>query len=253
MPNSIDYRQSASSFRSRLSAIASRTSAGNNRTYIYTGKHPQHQPTRSMEERLKYYGERRYHSVARILALFEIVKRTERFGRPVLVESAGAVWQAYQDRSGGVDNACHTCPSHLQLDGNLPTLITRNKGLRRYLVLEFADCASLPRSVNNIDSIVDEIAGKQAFVAAASLVLNRPDAGWAQGLEAFREDMRGLLGDMVETITRPPGAEYQASSALNQERLDVLLAYYEGIFLTSTASIRMGNFIRQVEAEMDLP
>ncbi|WP_426689821.1 hypothetical protein [Rhodanobacter ginsengiterrae] len=254
MPNSIDYRQSASSFRSRLNAIASRTSVGKNRIYVdSSGNRTRRQPTQSMEEKLKYYGERRYHSVARILALFEMVRRTERLGRPVLVESTGAVWQAYRDRSGGVDNACHTCPSHLQLDGKLPTLITRNRGLQRYLVLEFADCVSLPRSVNNIDSIVDEIAGRQAFVAAARLVLNQPDTGWLQGLEAFREDMRGLLGDMVETITRPPGPEYQASSVLNQERLDVLLAYYEGIFLTSTASIRMGNFIRQVEAEMGLP
>jgi hypothetical protein len=254
MPNSSDYRQSASFFRSRLNTIAARTRVGKSRIHIDSGgNHTRRQPSRSMEEKLRNYGERRYHSVARILALFEIVRKTERLSAPVRVESKGAVWQAYVDRSGGVDNACHTCPCHLQLDGKLPTMITGNKGLRRHLVLEFADCVSLPRSVNNIDSIVDEIAGRQAFVRAASLVLNQPDTGWAEGLELFREDMRELLGDMVETITRPPGPEYRASSELNQERLDVLLAYYEGIFLTSTASIRMGHFIGQVEAEMRVP
>lgn len=254
MSSSIDYRQSAAYFRHRLNSLAVRGSAGSSRTYIdTTGNHTRRQPTRSVEEKLKVYGERRYHSVARVLALFEIARDTERLTKPVVVESSGAVWQAYKDSSGGANNACHTCPTHLQLDGKLPTLITRNKGLRRYMIVEFADCVSLPRSVNNIDSIVDDLAGRQAFVNAASLVLNKRDARWQQGLEAFREDMRGLLGDMAETIMRPPGPAYRASSELNQERLDVLLAYYEGIFLTSVASIRMDNFIRQIRAEMGVP
>ncbi len=254
MSSSIDYRQSAADFRNRLNTMAMRGGAGGNRIYVdSTGSRTRRQPTRSVEERLKVYGERRCHSVARILALFEIARDTERFRKPVAVESSGAVWQAYKDASGGTNNACHTCPTHLQLDGKLPTLITRNQGLRRYMIVEFADCVSLPRSVNNIDSIVDDLAGRQAFVSAASLVLNKRDARWSDGLDAFRENMRGLLGDMAETIMRPPGPAYRASSELNQERLDVLLAYYEGIFLTNTASIRMDNFIRQVRAEMGVP
>lgn len=254
MSSSIDYRQSVADFRNRLNSMAMRGGACGDRIYVNaSGSRTRRQPTRSAEERLKVYGERRYHSVARILALFEIARDTEQLRKPVMVESSGAVWQAYKDASGGINNACHTCPTHLQLDGKLPTLITRNRGLRRHMIVEFADCVSLPRSVNNIDSIVDDLAGRQAFVGAASLVLNKRDTRWSDGLDAFREDMRGLLGDMAETLMRPPGPAYRASSELNQERLDVLLAYYEGIFLTSTASIRMDNFIRQVRAEMGVP
>lgn len=254
MSSSIDYRQSAAEFRRRLDSMAMRGGTGGHRMYIdSTGSRTRRQPTRSMEEKLKAYGERRYHSVARILALFELARDTEQFRKPVVVESSGAVWQAYKDASGGASNACHACPTHLQLDGKLPTLITRNQGLRRYIIVEFADCVSLPRSVNNIDSLVDDLAGRQAFVGAASLVLNSRDSRWSDGLDAFREAMRDLLGDMAETIMRPPGPAYRASSELNQQRLDVLLAYYEGIFLTGTASIRMDNFIRQVRAEMGVP
>ena len=83
MPSSSDYRQNASFFRSRLNTIAARTRVGKSRIHIDSGgNHTRRQPSRSMEEKLRNYGERRYHSVARILALFEIVRKTERLSAP---------------------------------------------------------------------------------------------------------------------------------------------------------------------------
>src|SRR5690606_1666267 len=163
------YRQQPGDFRKRIEQILrGRHAPGSRRVHLdTTGTRTWRVPFRTVEEHLKLYGEARHLSVARILAPFQIVRQVEGLGASthrVRVEATGALWQAYQ---GTTDfNACHTCPTLVLLDGQLPSQITRNRGLQRHIVLEFSDCMLMPRAVNEVDMLVDEVVGREAFVAA---------------------------------------------------------------------------------------
>ncbi|MGH8547004.1 MAG: hypothetical protein ACRERU_00050 [Methylococcales bacterium] len=166
-------------------------------------------------------------------------------------EPHGAVWQAFQGTT--THNACHTCPTHLILDGQLPTQITGNRGLQRHMIIEFADCMLMPRSINNVDSAVDDILGRKVFAGAAERVLNEPGASWRDGLRVYRETMREVLGSVAELFNQPRGSGFQAGDAEVQEQLDILSAYYEGLFLHGENKIQIANFVVQVNQEMGLP
>jgi hypothetical protein len=252
MSDTLKYRQRVADFRVRLDEIISGQRTKRRIHIDTTGNQTQRVPSGSDEDRLTLYGQARHHSVARALGLFEIVREHEglhRRARAVRVQNAGALWQAYQGNE--THNACHTCPSLLRLNGQLPTLITRNRGLQRHIVIEFADCMLLPRSINNIDKVVDETVGRESFARAATLVLNEAGANWHDGLELFKEEMRSVFGYVAESLIG--GQQFQVADAGQQQALDAFLAYYEGLYLHSASTVQMQNFAAEVHAETGVP
>jgi hypothetical protein len=245
MSTATPYRQQVSNFRARLERLlrVGSPEPGSRRLLIdTTGNRTKRVPYGSAEELLALYAEARHHSVARILALFQIMREVERPRKrigEVRVTPTGAFWQAYKGTEAF--NACHTCPSLLLLDGLLPSKFTINLTLQRHIVLEFGDCMLMPRSVNEADIFVDEAVGRAAFAMAAEEVLNRRDLGWQDGLEIFRSEMREVLGPVGQLMM----SSYEPAPG-DRALMDALNAYYEGMFLRKLNENEMRNFISQV-------
>ena len=68
--------------------------------------------------------------------------------------------------------------------------------------------------------VVDEVAGRQAFAAAAEVVLNHSGAGWCQGLQIYKTQMRELLNDAPAMLMQARHAGFQASDPADQVRLN---------------------------------
>lgn len=251
MSQSAHYRQSAAAFSSRISRIlaTARPAAG---TRLYIDKHgtrSRTQPFRGHDEQFKNYAVRRMHSIARVLALFGVLRDNNVSGarqrKPYRVEPAAALWQAFQGT--GHTNACHTCPCLLFIDGHLPTVSTQNIRLRHALVVEFGDCVLMPRLVNEIDKYVDEGAGKDAFADAGALVLNEPAASWEEGLQFYRGRMRDLLGGGFDVlINHARGEALIFEDQMEQTRIDAVCAYYEGLYLTRVNTREVAQLVQSV-------
>ena len=252
MTRSATYRQQVEQFRAELDVLINTPPKKSGRLYIdSTGDRSRAAPSKSMEEKMLYYGSQRFESVARVLSIFEILKNTETLydrKNSVTPTSAKAVWQAF----GGTleNNACHTCPTYLQLNGHLPTMMTSNSGLQRFIIIEFADCILMPRSINEIDRVFDEIAGKSAFIDAAYVVLNERGAGWEQGIDIFREEVRDFLGPARDILFDTSRKSYVACNEADQVRINMMSAYYEGLFLHPLNSNSIKALIQQVTKEV---
>jgi hypothetical protein len=249
------YRQQVPVFRAEIDRLlAMPESARSDRLVVDTmGYVSRTIATKSVEQRMSLYGYERFESVARILGLFEIMRDLEGLSarsRPIVPKPSGAVWQAF--RGTRESNACHTCPTHLQLNGHLPTMQTHNMGLKRHLVIEFANCILMPRSINEIDKIFDEQAGKSAFVEAAQVLLNERGAKWQEGIILFREGVRHFLEPVHDILFAPPGRHFAAQNQEHQEMVDMLAAYYEGIFLTPLNTSSVEVMLSQAAAEVGL-
>jgi hypothetical protein len=255
MTQTLRYRQKVADFRARLNAILAGAGPRSGRIQIdTTGNRTGVVPFSNTEQQMVLYGQRRHESAARILALFEIARgylRQNLQNQRLQVRHTHARWQAF--RGTKTHNACHTCPAHLKINGRHPTQITGNRGLQRYLIIEFSDCMLMPRSINNVDSAVDDVLGRNAFANAVEKVLNEPDATWRDGLRLYRETMREALGSAAELFSRPLESGFQPADAGVQQQLDMLSAYYEGLFLHSENKIQIDNFVHQVNQEMGLP
>jgi hypothetical protein len=208
-------------------------------------------PSTTPDELLVMYGQARHLSVARIAALFETIRAVEGSDRPnkrLSVTPAGALWQAY--KGNDTDNACHTAPALLLPGGKLPTLITRNRGLQRHLIIEFADCMLIPKSVNSIDKVVDDRAGRDAFAMMGEMMLNERGATWRDGRDLFAEEMRGMFGFIADAMGKMH--PYEPSDPSSRERLEAVFAYYQGLYLHTPTDIEIGNFQTAVTAEAAL-
>lgn len=252
MITSNKYRQEVAQFRNRLNKIIATTAQKDSRILIdTTGNKSRAVPFKSNEQRLTYYGTRRFESVARILSLFEIVRDSEKLHqrpKPVELETTGAVWQAFRGNSEA--NACHTCPSHLQLDGKIPTLITKNHGLQRHIIIEFADCVLMPRAINEIDIVMDEAVGKSAFLAACGVMLNEKGTSWQEGLSLFSEEARECLGPAKDILLDTSGRKFKSSNSMDEYRIEMVCAYYQGMFLTPLNTNAIENLASRIETEM---
>ena len=188
------------------------------------------------------------------MAVMQIARETEQLhAHPhrIGVEACGAIWQAFSGTAES--NACHTCPTHLLLDGQHPTLITKNRGLRRCMIVEFADCVLMRREINEIDIVVDDLVGRSAFVDATELVLNEAGTTWHDGLELFTKHARELLAPVQEILFNPTAGRFLADERADGVRLDALSAYDEGIFLTVLNPNEIEVFAGRVRAEMNIP
>ena len=252
MTRGADFRQRIPELRARLDAMLATTATHalpKGRAQIdTTGNRSQSQGFKTQEARLMSYAERRYTSVARVCVLLALVRDTPGRALPnAKVDHAGAYWQAFK---GNADfNACHSCPALLTFDGQLPTVLTTNRGLQRLLVVEFADCMLMPKSINGIDKLVDEQFARDAFVAAAGHILQTPGSGWEDGLAVFDAQMADiyencrtiLFGTPIQRSPRPPEQE-----AL----LDTLCAYYEGMEASRRNRQAIENFRREAVREI---
>jgi hypothetical protein len=246
-----EYRQQVAHFRKRLSDFAQgKLPAGDRPKIDPSGRTTIDVSSSGDSERFAIYGRRRAVSIARVMALFEILRDRENLAaraNPVEVKAQGAVWQAFQ---GTVDApACHTCPALLLLDGQYPTLATSNIGLRRHLILLFADCMTMPVLVNKVDRLLDDQAGWGAFEEAGAEVLNRARVSWEKGAEIYREGMRSLFPQMLEII----GSERTFKDPELGRQFQACEAFYEGLFLTALNRAEMGSYIAEVRAEMGRP
>ena len=242
------YRQQVADFRRRLEQFVSEQERQPERILIdTTGNRSRAVPSRSEVERFTIYGRRRYFSVARVMALMQILRDAESLatrGKPIAVKAVGAYWQAFQGTNDSP--ACHTCPALLMLDSQLPTLKTENNGLRRHLIVEFADCMLMPQFINKIDRLLDDEAGWVAFAEAASGLLNEANRTWSEALTAYTDGMRQMFPEMIAIIERD---RHFADPEQNRQ-LDAMKAFYEGLFLTPLNLSEMRNFIAAVKAEM---
>jgi hypothetical protein len=252
MTRRADYRQRIPELRARLNAMivtnATHTIPRGRAQIDTTGSRSQTQGFKTQEARLMAYAERRYTSVARVCVLLALTRDTPGLSlKDAEVGHAGAYWQAFK---GNDDfNACHSCPALLTFDGQLPTVLTTNRGLQRMLVVEFADCMLMPKSINGIDKLVDEQFARNAFVAAARHILQTPGAGWEDGLGVFDAQMADvyenarqiLFGAPIQRSPRPPEQE-----AL----LDTLCAYYEGMEASRRNRQAIENFRREAMQEI---
>jgi hypothetical protein len=246
-----EYRQRVADFRRRLNDFASgKVPKGDRPKIDPSGRKTRVVPSTDDIQRFTVYGRRRLFSVARIAALFEIMRDSEDLtarAAKVKVNAQGAFWQAFQ---GTVDNpACHTCPALLMLDGYYPTLLTSNMGLRRHIVLDFADCMRMPVLINKIDRLLDDNAGWAAFEQAGSVILNSPGVSWAVGVGTYKEGMRDMFPEMVAII----GSKAHFADPELQLQFDACQAFYEGLFLTSLNSGEINRYAAEVKAEMGRP
>ena len=252
MTRRADYRQRIPELRARLDAMIAKTpthAIPKGRAQIdTTGNRSQTQGFKTQEARLMAYAERRYTSVARVCVLLALIRDTPGLSLPnARVTHAGAYWQAF---TGNTDfNACHSCPALLAFDGQLPTVLTTNRGLQRMLVVEFADCMLMPKAINGIDKLVDEQFARDAFVEAARHILRTPNAGWEAGLAVFDAHMADiyenarqiLFGTPIQRSARPPEQE-----AL----IDTLCAYFEGMEASRHNRQAIENFRRDAMREI---
>lgn len=246
------YRQQVAIFRKQLDDIIASPAKKSERLVIdKAGYQSRAVPYKSLEQRMVFYGTRRFETVARVMSIFAILRDSEKlYGRkrPVQPSSTGAVWQAFTGTQ--TDNACHTCPTHIQLDGHLPTLQTKNVGLKRHIIIEFADCVLMPRSINEIDKVFDEGAGKVSFLDAAEVILNERGMTWNQGVEIFRDGVRDLLSPARDILFDTSGKTYVARSAVDQARIDMVSAYYQGLYLEPINATSIDTLANQVKSEM---
>ena len=230
------YRQSIDTLRSRLTNLARETHTRGYRPIVdSTGNRTRFTPGSDAYTRLRHYGERRYLSVCRVMVLMQLLRELEHPASKIEVRHARAYWQSV---TGTRDmNACHTCPALLTLDDELPTLFTTNLGMRRHLILAFADCMLMPRWINELDIDIDTALGRKAFAEAARRTINSATHDWQQGVTFYKETMREILG-----LAR------DLSSSENQHVVAVQ-GFYEGMFLTSHIK-EMQNYVRAVAAEI---
>ena len=235
----------------KLNLLAQQRTAPAKRIILDTrGIHSTSVASRSDLERFSLYAQRRHESVARTLALFELLRDREQLyaQRTLTVDHSGAVWQAFRGTHGAP--ACHTCPSHLNINSHLPTMATTSLPLRRHLIHEFADCMLMPVSVNAIDSIIDAEVGRELFADTAQMVLRERGATWQQGVDLFREGMRDHLPGAAEAFMSATPSGFVATDSTEQQQLDMAQAYYEGLFLHSSSSFGVTNFKAQVDREV---
>lgn len=243
-------RQEVTVFLRRLSTLAQMDSAPDTRLHINrTGSQTKSVSSRNDAERFVLYGARRQETVARLFAHFEIardVAPTRKGGHRYHVERAPAVWQAF--RGTKEHPACHTAPTHLRIDKALPTLITNSIALRQHMIVDFADCMLMPASVNRIDSVIDVLAGKEAFAKTSELLLNKRGMTWDEGLSRFREAMREPL--YLPNECERAGQFTEGNDAA-QTRLAMLEAYYEGLFLRSANGFGIENMKKRICQEIE--
>lgn len=125
------YRQHVNQFRAELDNIIATPKKSSRRLMIDpTGDFSRALPSKSMEQKMVAYGAQRFETVARVMSIFAILRDSEKLheGKKITTTPAAAVWQAFPGTKE--NNACHTCPTHIQLDGMLPTLKTKNVGLQ---------------------------------------------------------------------------------------------------------------------------
>jgi hypothetical protein len=122
--------------------------------------------------------------------------------------------------------------------------------LRRHLIVEFADCMLMPATVNDVDSIIDAEIGRELFAGTADVLLNERGATWHEGVEFYRDGLRAPLSGAMEMYTRPGASHFQAGNTERQHMLEMVEAYYEGLFLHSSNKFRIASFMEQVRREM---
>jgi hypothetical protein len=243
-----EYRQQVADFRGRLRDFAQgKVPAGDRPKIDPQGRLTSSVPSRTDAERFSIYGRRRLNSIARVMALFELMRDLESLptrGKPVEVEAQGAFWQAFPGTTASP--ACHTCPALLMLDGQYPTLLTSNLGLRRHLIVAFADCMKMPVLVNKVDRQLDDKAGWQAFEQAGRRVLNMAGVSWQHGVDTYREGMRDMFPEMLAIIER----DVIFDDHEVQSQFEACQAFYQGLFLTAVNAGEMRGFVAEVRAEM---
>ncbi len=216
-------RQTLQAFERRIDVMLNRHYAGgraliDNQKYILRAA-----AARGSEERLYQYGLRRAETVGRILLLTRQMLVLDAIGPGTRIDTRGALWQGFRGTEGF--EACHTSPALLTFDGQLPTTPVRNVGLRRRLVLEFADCMLMSSEVNHwIDCTFDHNVGAHALAAAAVQVAHgkAPDEAGRLFCETMRTQF-GVLLDlsprelaMVSTQLLTPTRGEGATSSSNQ-------------------------------------
>lgn len=117
------------------------------------------------------------------------------------------------------------------------------------MIVEFADCMLMPKSVNDVDSVIDSDIGRELFAATANVLLNERGATWREGVDFFRDHLRAPLSGAMEMYTRPGASSFKADDA-TQHRLDMVEAYYEGLFLHSSNAFSVDAFMEQVRREL---
>lgn len=248
-----NYRQQIDIFRKELAEIIKTPYAPKDPRLIIDKKGYQSRSitSKSDEQRMTIYGYERLESVARVYGVFQFLSRLEGLpskAKPTIPSAAGAVWQAFRGTQDS--NACHTCPTHLQLNGHLPTMLTSNAGLQRYIILEFANCILMPRSINEIDKIFDDRAGKSSFEKGAKVILNEAGATWQQALQIFREGVREFLGPAHDVLFDPSRGTFCADDGKDQVKIDMFSAYYEGMYLSPLNVSSIDSMMKQVENEI---
>lgn len=246
-----DFRQRVPDLRARLDHILATDPAGGvpaaRRDIDTTGNRSRAQGFKTAEARLMAYAERRYSSIARVCVLLALVRDTPglALGAPE-VGFTRAYWQAFGGNSEF--NACHTCPALLTFDGQLPSVLTTNRGLQRHLIVEFADCMLMPLSVNGIDKVTDEQFGRNAFVAAAHHLLHTPGANWQTGLDVFDAQMADVY-ENARLILFTPTPLRSIRPPEQEAALDTLCAYFEGMQASRANRHASENFRKEVQAE----
>lgn len=110
----------------------------------------------------------------------------------------------------------------------------------------------MPRSINDIDKLFDETAGKYAFLDAASLILNERGTTWRDGVKVFRDEVRDFLEPVRDIVLDTAGTSYVAKDQEQQRRLDMVSSYYQGIYLTQLNPNSIESLVMCVEREMGL-
>lgn len=266
--NGSGFRQNVDQYRDRLDKLARGELDHQRRPKIITtGRSAPILHEQDTIKRLAIYGRRRQNSVARVMALFAVLRDHENLAsgasgapplsngalrnrRPVEVTHTGAKWQAF----GGTHTnpACHSCPALLELNSLMPTYMTDNMGLRRHIIVVFSDCMMMPDWVNDADGIIDSAAGRQAFADAAYAVINHADATWQQGLTHFTEAMRDILGGAFDVLFGAGAGHVKMENEDDAMRLEAVVAFYEGLFLTPAPENGIRNLMGQVRDEMSI-
>lgn len=166
----------------------------NDRHYLYHGK-----PSALTHQiqgylRLRDYLNRRQQIVGKILLTAQKIRENPS-QKIKTIEAKGAFWQYCK----GLANmpACHTSPCLIVFNQQLPHIFTSHPGLRREIILNFADVMLMPDFINKVDSFVDDsIGSKEAMVQAMHmLIFEKMD--YLKALEHYRKVRSDNLNEFL--------------------------------------------------------
>jgi hypothetical protein len=206
---------------------------------------------RFSEERLWGYGQRKRETNGQILILTDQMAKGKWINTGTQLEAKGAFWTAFRSSETKDMEVSHTASGLLYCNGQLPTVPTQNRALKRRLVATYADCVLIPTAVNQLlDVFFDESIAKFALEQCATAVVEgfKPSDVYAAFGDAISGHMKSVLSRSDRDLLGVLAAKALAHGDAQYVR-NMIEVYGEGIIIGPPKQA-LGNFEEQVRVEV---